>query len=182
MIPNFRTYINETYWSGMSKRSKGFAIKKEDDIDLMDLKGLYDYLTNTYNCKSGYSKDDVIMISPAETIITIGVYENKNRMMGGIDLRFEYVNSEWEDAGYNNTYAVLIADSPQSDLKQVPEWLVKELEKFAVMDTSHPRFYLIYPKDGVKTTNKFLLKVLDCILECMDDTVKYKTKLKSKLK
>ena len=180
MIPDFKTYIGESIWRNISQRSEGIKSRKEDDIDLMDLNGLYDYLTNAYKCKSGYSKDNVIMINPDETIITIGVYENKNSMMGGIDLRFEYVNSEWEDAGYNNTYAVLIADSPKSDLRQVPEWLVKELEKFAVIGTSHPRFYIIYPKDGVKTTNKFLLRVLDCILECMDDTVKYKTKLKKK--
>ena len=179
MVKTFSEFIKESVWSDMHKRSNGTQERMEDDINRLDCRGLYEYLKNAYESKSGYSIDDVIMINYDDTVIDIRVYENKNSMMGGIKMTLEFSDTGWKGAENNKTYATLSADSLRSDIRQVPEWLVKELEEFAVMNNTYYRhMYIIYPKDGVMTTNKFLIRVLDHILERMDDSVQYKVKLK----
>ena len=48
MIPDFKTYIGESVWTDMQKRSSGEDIRQEDDIDLLDIDGLYDYIDTHY--------------------------------------------------------------------------------------------------------------------------------------
>lgn len=48
MIPDFKTFIGESAWGEMRKRSSGEQIRKEDDINLLDLKGLCDYMNQIY--------------------------------------------------------------------------------------------------------------------------------------
>lgn len=48
MIPDFKTFISESIWSDMQDRSTGDIIRKEDDINLLDIDGFIEYLKNTY--------------------------------------------------------------------------------------------------------------------------------------
>ena len=49
MIPDFRTYIGESVWSDMHRRSNGSQERKEDSLDNMTLQGFYDYWHKRYN-------------------------------------------------------------------------------------------------------------------------------------
>ena len=49
MIPDFRTYIGESVWSDMHRRSNGGQERKEDSLDNMSLQGFYDYWRKRYN-------------------------------------------------------------------------------------------------------------------------------------
>ena len=40
--------ITESIWSDMQDRSAGENVRKEDDVDLLDRDGFYDYLVNHY--------------------------------------------------------------------------------------------------------------------------------------
>lgn len=44
MIPDFKTYIKESVWADMHKRSNGSRERKEDDINLMGEMELFDYI------------------------------------------------------------------------------------------------------------------------------------------
>ena len=181
MIPDFKTYISESVWGDIRKKSLGQEERQEDDINHLDCRGLYEYLKNTYESNLGGSIDDVIMINNDDTVIDIRVYENKNWQLGGIKMTFEFAHTAWKRAENNKTYAVLEPDKPTSDIKYVPDWLVKELEEFAIMNnTDYKNMYIIYPKDGKRTTNRFLVSVLDHILERMEGSAQYKVKLKKK--
>ena len=48
MIPDFKTYINESIWSDIQKRSSGESVRKEDEVDLLDGVDLFNYLTKKY--------------------------------------------------------------------------------------------------------------------------------------
>ena len=48
MIPDFRTYIGESIWADIHRRSNGEQIRKEDDVDLLDIEDFYDYLKSKY--------------------------------------------------------------------------------------------------------------------------------------
>ena len=48
MIPDFRTYINESVWADIHKRSNGQTVRKEDDINSLDCDSLYEYIFDLY--------------------------------------------------------------------------------------------------------------------------------------
>ena len=52
MIPDFKTYITESIWSDIQDRSMGKAVRKEDDIDLLDINELCEYLKTIYKVDS----------------------------------------------------------------------------------------------------------------------------------
>lgn len=48
MIPNFKTYIKESVWNDIRRRGNGTDIKKEDDINNMDMSEFCNYLYLNY--------------------------------------------------------------------------------------------------------------------------------------
>lgn len=48
MIPDFKTYINESIWSDIQKRSAGDTVRKEDDVNNLDIEEFFAYLTEHY--------------------------------------------------------------------------------------------------------------------------------------
>ena len=58
MIPDFKTFIEESLWSEIQDRSSGDAIRKEDDVNLLDRDEFYDYLKNKYNKISHMISED----------------------------------------------------------------------------------------------------------------------------
>ena len=48
VIKTFSEFINESIWSAMQDRSAGDTIRKEDDVNLLDRDGLYDYIYALY--------------------------------------------------------------------------------------------------------------------------------------
>ena len=47
-IKTFQEFINESIWSDIQDRSTGEQIRKEDDVNSMDIDGFFDYLINHY--------------------------------------------------------------------------------------------------------------------------------------
>ena len=71
-----------------------------------------------------------------------------------------------------------------NNLNDIPVWLIVGLKRFADVrlfeyDNDFHGHYGIYPKDGQETTNTFLVKVLDYILDEIDN---HSTKLKIQYK
>ena len=63
MIPDFKTYIGESVWTDMQKRSSGDDIRKEDDVNHMDFDTFADYIKDNYSEKGNWfaireNKDD----------------------------------------------------------------------------------------------------------------------------
>lgn len=48
MVPDFKTYIKESVWSDIHRRSNGVQVRKEDEIEHLDFDGLYDLIHDTY--------------------------------------------------------------------------------------------------------------------------------------
>ena len=54
MIPDFKTFIEESLWSEIQDRSSGDAIRKEDDVNLLDLDEFYEYIKEHYKANVKY--------------------------------------------------------------------------------------------------------------------------------
>ena len=48
MIPDFKTYIGESVWADMHKRSNGSQGRKEDDVDYLEIGDFTNYLIDRY--------------------------------------------------------------------------------------------------------------------------------------
>ena len=57
MIPNFRTYLKESVWGDIRKKSLGTEVRTEDDVNSLDCAGFCEYLKTKYE---GYSNTDYI--------------------------------------------------------------------------------------------------------------------------
>jgi len=143
-IKTFKEYIKENLWSDLQDRSSGEVIRKEDDVNLLDLEGMYEYLNSHYRTKY--------------TLITI--IEKYNEMIIPIVYRSYpyYITVDF------TKHHISVQDSlflVMPDLMYIIEKEFK-LSKYGTRFDQSIRFR-IEPKDGSETTNRFLLDVIDFI-------------------
>ena len=136
--------VNESFWGDVHKRSRGDEIRKEDDIDLLDIHSLCDYLHKIYKCT------DDIDIDYEDGYINAVLYEDQ----------YGYIRYLFYDGTTVTTqYDVIKNIDCVSEIKDKYTTSVFKNE-FDILSIS------IYPKDRarVPVTNKFFIEVLDYIL------------------
>ena len=151
MLPDFKTYLNETYWSGMNRRAQGVQKRKEDDANKLDCEELCEYLRNLYNV--GY--DFVYNFANIDGI-NIKIFENSVRYFRLLILDF-------------NEPERLIALPNVPALKDSHLYEVIN-DKFKLIVATPKGFtddkICIYPKDeSTKIDNNFAISFIDFILD-----------------
>lgn len=159
MIPDFKTYIGESVWSEMRRRSAGEIIRKEDDINLLDETGLVNYMEKVYMSPNG----DLQIISDKLNFGTI--------MISLFEINGKYYNIIYQKISTSNP-EITFPVCPDSDIED----LLRELYKVTRLKQYNDKIYKIEPNDGNKITNKFFIEVLDFILKEVEG--KYKILLK----
>ena len=158
--------LSESVWGDIRKKSLGQETRIENDINNLSSEGFYEYLIKEYEGTNGYNVEYAIALSVGHRIIRIILYE---------DVRFKIEYSSrpngWDYAGNNKIYGVI--DRCNDIPIQLSDQMVRELEKFMeIKEIYQPLRYIIYPKDGVKGTNKFYVDVLDILLEKFGESKK----------
>jgi hypothetical protein len=72
MIPDFKTYLKESVWADMHRRSNGEIVRKEDDINHLGYDEFFVYLTEHYKPRSRKINEG---IGGRTSIIDINVIE-----------------------------------------------------------------------------------------------------------
>ena len=164
MIPDFKTYITESIWSDIQDRSMGKTVRKEDDVNLLDSDGLYDYINKNYK-----------RIAPFAFITNIG------GMLSVPIIRGTVHNCVWYSPE-SEIKAVSIGDGM---ISQVDGLLNLLYDNFSIKeingennDGEYTTLYWVYPKDGSEVTNKFFIDVIDFLLENIPNSPKYKKSIK----
>ena len=152
MIPDFKTYIGESVWSDIHKRSNGKTVRKEDDIDFMSAEELYNYIKDTYLFKS--TSD--IFIDEKRDRIVINLYD----VAGG---RESYLSLN----GYDEKYIILsdLYTKHMQDLLNAYYHVGERSFRNPALDD-----FIIRPKDDGEITNKFFIEVLDFLIDNADNT------------
>ena len=150
--------ITESIWSDMHDRSAGDTVRKEDDINLLDCDGLYEYLNQHYKG-----------IVPYAFITNIGGMLSVPIIRG-----FEH-NCVWYSPE-SEIKAVSIGDGM---ISQVDGLLNLLYDNFSIKEINgkHDDEYTLYwisPKDGSEVTNKFFIDVIDFLLENIPKSPNYK--------
>ena len=166
--------LRESVWGDLRKKSLGQETRIENDINNLSPEGFCEYLMGEYECINGYDIEYAIALSNGGRIIRIILFED-------VRFKIEYSNSVngWAYAGNNKIYGVI--DRYNDNPIQLPDQMVQELKKFMELKKIENRLaYIIYPKDGVKGTNKFYADVLDILLEKFGEFKKDNMCLKKK--
>ena len=142
MIPDFKTYINETIWSDMEDRSIGDEIRKEDDVNLMDPHTLYEYILDKYKTKHGLPS-----LRNNEKEISLPLLE---------------INpSSCFLIGYDFNECISISHSIYDNFH---DFYVKLNNAFS-LQPGGIGIVCLCPKNGGDVNNKFFLDVLDFIID-----------------
>ena len=150
--------LSESIWSDIQDRSAGDTVRKEDDINLLDSNGLYDYINKHYK-----------RIAPFAFITNIGGMLSVPIIRG-----FEH-NCVWYSPE-SEIKAVSIGDGM---ISQVDGLLNLLYDNFSIKEINgkHDDEYTLYwisPKDGSEVTNKFFIDVIDFLLENIPESPNYK--------
>ena len=149
MIPDFKTYIGESTWGEMRRRSSGEVIRKEDEVNHLDTTGLVNYMEKVY-------------MSPNDDLHIIG---DDKLNFGSIMISLFEIDGKY----YNIIYQKISTSNPEITFPVCPdsdiEDLLRELYKVTRLKQYNDKIYKIEPNDGNKITNKFFIEVLDFILK-----------------
>ena len=147
--------LSESIWSDMQDRSTGEIVRKEDDVNLLDRDGFYNYIMEHYKTTT----EDVT-----------GPYAIINSENA------DYINIPILEDETNTLYRVIIwhfntderyITIPTGNLFTGSDLFVKIRDTFKLQsneDRINPLFK-VFPKDNKKVDNKFFLEVIDFIID-----------------
>ena len=139
--------IDESTWGDMVKRAEGDAIRKEDDVNLLDFDGLYAYVNKKY-------KDDVYKIK-------------KGKLMGGDGQYCELFpidENMWISIFYKTPYEIRNISIMWNDT--VRESFIDKLrERFKTQDFFLSQYVEIQEKDST-VSNQTYIDLIDFVLSC----------------
>ena len=154
MIPDFKTYIKESLWTDIQHRSAGDTIRREDDINNLDIEGLGEYILDHYNIDDG----NIFYKDAHGTCIGLSIFYLK---LENDELLLEYV--------YNDNDKEMIVTTDRGIEKYFPDMFYKMKKEYRIYDTETSNgmisLYGISPKDERKVDNKFFLEILDFIID-----------------
>ena len=148
MIPDFKTYIKESAWGEMRRRSAGKIIRKEDDIDLLDKFAFRDYLQSIYDCEKPY---DISTDELGVDELNVCVFRTKE------DTNFQYLTVHDYNTEPYITFNIKFKSFFEKNYNEFDVWE-------DVDETSGNDILVIRPKDDKDYTNSFFIKVLDFLL------------------
>ena len=160
MIPNFKTYLKESHWSEMNRRSQGIVKRKEEyiDVDSLSPKEMYDHLKKTY--KSLTSNNVIGYTASGHThYVKVNVTENCTVNVE-YEVRKETLIKELK-IWFKNFYV-------SDDVLAMNKRMVDKLKtRYIVNDTINIYVY-IRPKRG-KRTNAVVIDLINYILNNTED-------------
>ena len=150
MIPDFKTYINESVWGDIRKRGLGTEVKAEDDINILSQDELFEYINDHYkvrifeleNRHKSFYKDNEIDVP----------YARPRELSYGLCVSLEFKRKE---------KIVTFSHCLEKDIPEVYEKICKNYRV-------EPKTRLIdkaYPLDGSEVTNKFFIDLIEFLID-----------------
>ena len=147
--------LSESIWSDMQDRSAGETVRKEDDVNLLDRDGFYNYIMEHYKTTT----EDVtgpyaIINSENADYINIPILEYETSILYRVIMWHFNTDERYITIPRGNIFM-------GSDLFQ------KIRDTFNLQsneDKINPLFKM-FPKDNKKVDNKFFLEVIDFIID-----------------
>ena len=168
MIPDFKTYINESVWGDLRKKSLGQETRIEDDVDSMDKFGFIDYIRkNYYTTDTSFSSQFAYVLGEDESNKDVTVLFSKATKGKNI-----YYYMLWIDHNIKKD-AILFG----SGLREAhPEMFKKLNDNFKIITTKFNKMTVCVVEPDKEVTYSLFLKILDFIVDMGDENVTLRRK------
>ena len=153
MIPDFKTYLKESVWGDVRRRADKKSERKEDDVNLLDLDGLCEYLNKIYG---EFDHRESIKISEwkGERWLSVDLSDSPS----GYILSITYdVVQETNEKRIGISYDIV---KDWIDFNKLEERYNTKVEP----NEFDNEILMVYPKDGSEVTNEFLIDFIDYML------------------
>ena len=147
--------LSESIWSDMQDRSSGETVRKEDDVNLLDRDGFYNYIMEHYKTTTEDVTGPYAIINyKNEDYISIPILEDEINTLYKVII-WDFNKDERRIAITKRTLFV------RSDL------FVKIRDTFKLQpnEDKFNHLFKVFPKDNKKVDNKFFLEVIDFIID-----------------
>jgi len=149
MIPDFKTYVGESLWSDLQNKSMGKSVRKEDNIDLLDLNEFCNYLRTIYK---GMFINDIIYTIEDDNELIISLFRSEKT---GVYYDLQVCDFDYDPYIYVST-----------KLKPLFDGFDDEFDIWEDVDDDTDEYILIIkPVNNEEYSNKFFIKVLDFLIE-----------------
>lgn len=158
MIPDFKTYIGESTWGEMRRRSSGETIRKENNIDFLDQDGLFEYIKSHYEVTRFVLDNDHKPIDKKNQISIPFVipYEASNY---GFRISLEFNKNE---------KIITFGNSIKRDLPKVYKMICDNYR----VERHTQLIDKLYPLDGSEITNQFYIDVIEFLIDNVEEDIK----------
>ena len=143
-----KKYINESIWSDMQDRSAGETVRKEDDINLLDRDGLYDYIYALYKQIEPFPLPLKSQTSPAHAYFSIPIFKS--------DYKVYRLNCIFD----NNKISKITLMASDADVKDFKQALIDNFDATINSDGA----LTITAKDGT-VSNQVCMDLIKTIVE-----------------
>ncbi len=165
MIPNFKTFIKESIWSDMQDRSMGKTVRKEDDINLLDVDEFIEYLKKSY---------DVCIFDPYNFNGIDELYSDEHKCKISIPIEMNDYN-ETPNMG-NRILSIIIDLEHSGEISITPNMYVFRLYPREIQKTFGDKYiintstYTLTPKDKI-INNSVIVDVIDKLLGMVENPI-----------
>ena len=141
---NQKKPIKENLWADLQDRSSGEVVRKEDDVNLLDREGLYEYIKKKYESK-------VVWMQTAATTIVI-----------------EPIEKIYLSLNYRNNIPSFIVWGGKTDMPYVSKSFLKKLEERFKLRKNGNHEKRVKEKDGT-INNQTFIDFVDMFMENKDN-------------
>ena len=157
MIPDFKTYIEESVWGDIRKKSLGQEVRVEDQVNLMGGDRLINYLNEYYEiAKVGVT--NAIYISEGGDLVSVFVLFDNAHEPGIVEIA---------NPGTDKIRITIPGYfiEPTEHTRIIDYNLKNEiLNNYSVHSKNAGEFYEVFPKDESQITNQFFINFIDFLL------------------
>ena len=154
MIPDFKTYIKESIWSDIQDRSAGETVRKEDDVNILDRDGFFDYLDRIYSHVRAIEK------TKEPYGIYVPLFRPDPSSLANVSLHINYPDNPTTPQIRLESF--LLKYIHQIDKLLRDTFYVVDIPKKTNLDSDYIE---IYPNENEHASNSFCLKVIDFLLD-----------------
>lgn len=142
--------LDESAWGDMMRRGSGGEIRKEDDVNLLDRDGLYDYIYTIFEQVSEFPQPLKAQTNPENKYFAIGLFRSKDTS------KIYRLHVIFEGESIKTIFI-------NADLYCCEEFKDVLFERFKVIE-DNLKGLIIQDKDG-KTTNQLCIDLIQTVIE-----------------
>ena len=166
MIPDFKTYLKESVWNDIRKKSLGKEERVESSVNNLQTEELLDYLNDYYTETNTPKGSRIFQINDDDITINVLIQSRGQNPYKYVDLC--KIGTKNVKIRISSTFVVYDEEYKIDDDDDLKNALLDNYDiKITETDPkiAEEMYFEVYPKDGSPVTNRFYIDLIDFILD-----------------